>query len=51
MKEKEKKALELRDPFRRRKPLKPESVMEAKELSPKRLKAARAVKEKLETRS
>ena len=51
MDEKTKKALELKDPFRRRKPLKPESVAEAKELGPKRLKAARAAKEKLETRS
>ena len=51
MDEKTKKALELKDPFRRRARLKPETAKDAKEMSPKRLKAARAVKEKLETRS
>ncbi len=51
MDEKTKKALELKDPVRRRTPLKSESVKPSREMSPKRLKAARAAKETLETRS
>lgn len=51
MNEKQKIALELKDPVRRRTPLKSESVKPSREMSPSRLKAARAAKEKLETRS
>lgn len=51
MDEQTKKKLELADPVRRRAALKSESVKAVKEMSPKRLKAARAAKETLETRS